>query len=308
MKHRFGLVGFGSMGQNHARVLESATNVDFIGYFDINNNIDKHFKNYQSIEELVSESDSLIISTPTKFHHKYAMICLKENKNILIEKPYSSNIKEINELIDYSNNSQSIIKIGLLEKYNPVVQFLSNQNINDIISIKMERLSPKNQVNRNEENVLLDLSIHDFSILPKILNKNLNDYNFNFFFKRDDENNYVDILGQNDSTNLIITTSKLSHKKIRKIVVESKESTFIANLITNSLEIITHEDLEPLKSSNNIGIREVLSKSFPIIEYQEPLKLQLISFLETIENKQFKLNKEELIDDLNLHKFLINNI
>jgi len=49
MKHRFGLVGFGSMGQNHARVLESATNVDFIGYFDINNNIDKHFKNYQSI-------------------------------------------------------------------------------------------------------------------------------------------------------------------------------------------------------------------------------------------------------------------
>ena len=122
-------------------------------------------------------------------------------KKIYLSKTYSLNKKELYEINDLVKN-KTFIKIGLLEKYNPAVQFLLNEDLDseEINSIYIQRLSPSDQVNRNKDHVLLDLSIHDFDILNNFLKKNFMILIFNFFTKME-TNDHVDIIGKSKNIN-----------------------------------------------------------------------------------------------------------
>ena len=161
MVHKIGLIGFGSMGINHARVLDSLEGVDFIGIYD--ENIEREIKQYKffnSMDKLIDCSDIVIVATNTETHHQIVKKCLSMKKNILVEKPYSINKKELYEINDIVKKNKTFIKIGLLEKYNPAVQFLLNEDLDseEINSVYIQRLSPSDQMNRNKDHVLLDLS------------------------------------------------------------------------------------------------------------------------------------------------------
>ena len=96
MVHKIGLIGFGSMGINHARVLDSLEEVDFIGIYDENVEREvKQYKFFNSMDELIDCSDVIIIATNTKTHHQIVKKCMSMKKNILVEKPYSLDQKEL---------------------------------------------------------------------------------------------------------------------------------------------------------------------------------------------------------------------
>ncbi len=311
MKHKVGLIGFGSMGINHARVLNSLEEVNFVGIYD--ESIVKKVKKYQffnSIDDLIDCSDILIIATNTKTHHQIVKKILKMKKNILVEKPYSLNIKDLNEVSDLVKQNGTFIKIGLLEKYNPAVQFLLNEDLNfeEIDAVYIQRLSPTDQINRNKDHVLLDLSIHDFDILNKLFKKELSNFDFKFFYKNGNEHDHVDIIGKSKNFNIVISTSKLSQKKTRRIVIYTEKQMYSLNLINNSVEIISHEGLEGLSTNLVGGFKEKLNTTFPIIDYSEPLVEQMKQFLSTIEKNELEENHKEFFQDLRLHEYLISKI
>ncbi len=311
MKHKVGLIGFGSMGINHARVLNSLEEVNFVGIYD--ESIVKKVKNYQffsSMDDLIDCSEILIIATNTKTHHQIVKKSLKMKKNILVEKPYSLNIKDLNEVSDLVKQNKTFIKIGLLEKYNPAVQFLLNEDLNfeEIDSVYIQRLSPTDQINRNKDHVLLDLSIHDFDILNKLFKEEFSNFDFKFFYKNGNEHDHVDIIGKNKNFNIVISTSKLSQKKTRTIVIYTKKQMYSLNLINNSVEIISHEGLEGLSTNLVGGFKEKLNTTFPIIDYSEPLVEQMKQFLSTIEKNELEKNHKEFFQDLRLHEYLISKI
>lgn len=311
MVHKIGLIGFGSMGINHARVLDSLEEVDFIGIYDENVEREvKQYKFFNSMDELIDCSDVIIIATNTKTHHQIVKKCMSMKKNILVEKPYSLDQKELYEISDLVKKNKTFIKIGLLEKYNPAVQFLLNEDLDskEINSIYIQRLSPTDQLNRNKDHVLLDLSIHDFDILNKLFKEEFYDIDFQFFYKNGDEQDHVDIIGKIKNINIIVSTSKLSQKKTRTIVIYTEKQMYSLNLINNSLEIISHEGLEGLNTSVVGGFKEKLNTTFPIIDYSEPLVEQMKHFLFTIEKNELNENHKEFSEDLKLHEYLISKI
>ena len=311
MVYKIGLIGFGSMGINHARVLDSLEGVDFVGIYD--ENIEKEIKQYKffnSIDKLIDCSDIIIVATNTETHHKIVKKCLSMKKNILVEKPYSLNKKELYEINDLVKKNKTFIKIGLLEKYNPAVQFLLNEDLDseEINSVYIQRLSPSDQVNRNKDHVLLDLSIHDFDILNRLFKEEFNDIDFQFFYKNGNEYDHVDIIGKSKNINIVISTSKLSQKKTRTIVIYTKKLMYSLNLINNSVEIISHEGLESLNTKVVGGFKEKLNTTFPIIDHSEPLVEQMKHFLSTIEKNELDENHDEFSEDLKLHEYLISKI
>ena len=81
MVHKIGLIGFGSMGINHARVLDSLEEVDFIGIYDENVEREvKQYKFFNSMDELIDCSDVIIIATNTKTHHQIVKKCMSMKK------------------------------------------------------------------------------------------------------------------------------------------------------------------------------------------------------------------------------------
>lgn len=311
MDYKIGLIGFGSMGMNHARVISSFEEVDFIGIYDKNIERDvKQYKFFNSMDELIDCSDIVIIATNTETHHQIVKKCLKMKKNILVEKPYSLNIKEVHEISDLVKQNSTFIKIGLLEKYNPAVQFLLKQDLssNEIISVYIQRLSPTDQMNRNKDHVLLDLSIHDFDILNKLFKEEFNEFDFQFFYKNGSEHDHVDIVGKSKNFNIAISTSKLSQKKTRTIVINTEKLMYSLNLINNSVEIISNEGLEGLNTNLTGGFKEKLNTTFPIIDYSEPLVEQMKHFLNSIKKNELNQNHKEFFEDIKLHKYLISKL
>lgn len=310
MKHKIGIVGYGHMGKNHARVVEKIENLELVGIFDINHSALRSltYPVYEILDNLLDKCDTVIISSSTTSHFEIFEYCIKKNKNILIEKPISTNLKELNEIEKMVNKTSKFVKIGLLEKYNPVINYLQTQNLSDIEYINIQRLSPSNQKNRNQENVLLDLSIHDFSILRVILDKNFDEIDFNFYFKNNSPSEHVDIVGTTDKINIVINTSKIYQKKVRKIEILTNTSLFKGNLITNSVEIIHSKNIEVLDSKKSFGHIENATTIYPNLEVTEPLYSQISSFIYDITNNQLENSKNIFYEDINLHKFLISKI
>jgi len=307
--HKVGLIGYGSMGKNHARVLSKLESVDFIGIYDIDQSKDfKNYNTYNNIQNLIDDSSILIISTPTNTHHDLVLKVIEQNKHILVEKPYSINQKDIINIKKITQNKEVYLKIGLLEKYNPAVMFLKEQTLEKISSIYLNRLSPQNQENRNQEHVLLDLTIHDFSIVLEILKCDVEDFKFEFFFNKLQPNNHVDIFGYLNNVSTSISTSKLFQKKVRDLVINTEERLFKANLITGAVEISYGAIQDIIDNDNTLGYRENLNSSYPLIDYREPLEAQFLAFLKDIKERNIKKVNSELIKDLNLHYYLLEKI
>jgi len=216
-----------------------------------------------------------------------------------------SEIQAIKELVKKTNK---FVKIGLLEKYNPVVEYLFSEKLKEVQYINIQRLSPTNQINRNQENVLLDLSIHDFSILKKLLGSNFDEINFNFYFKKNYLKDHVNIVGTSDDLNVNISTSKLYQQKVRTLEILTNDSLFKADLIKNSLEITSSKQLKVFENENSFGHIENATTAYPNIPSKEPLMSQIESFVNDISTNNLESSKTTFFEDLKLHEFLLSQI
>jgi len=67
--------------------------------------------------DIIDSFDAAIIAVPHSFHKSIAADLLKNNKNILIEKPIASNPDEARLIIDYEKSSKGRVQVGLLRRY-----------------------------------------------------------------------------------------------------------------------------------------------------------------------------------------------
>jgi len=120
-KIKIGVIGAGHLGKYHINHLSKHANIDFVGFFDVNKDsaekvaAEFSVKSFENIDELISTSDGLHIVTPTNFHYQIALKCLQQNKDIFIEKPITSNIKEANEIIQVAASKKCIVQVGHIE-------------------------------------------------------------------------------------------------------------------------------------------------------------------------------------------------
>ena len=129
-----GVIGVGSMGQNHARISSEIS--DLVAVIDPTESqgqevarrcSTKWLKNH---EELKNQVDAVSIAVPTKFHFDIAMDLAEAGVNILVEKPMASNVKEAEKIIEASFRSDSILSVGHIERHNPVVEFAKKHILN----------------------------------------------------------------------------------------------------------------------------------------------------------------------------------
>ena len=105
-KIKIGVIGAGHLGKYHINHLSKHASIDFVGFYDVNQEIAamvaKEFsvKDFGNMDDLISISDAVHIVTPTNFHHEIAIKCLQNNKDVFIEKPITSNTAQANEIIE----------------------------------------------------------------------------------------------------------------------------------------------------------------------------------------------------------------
>ncbi len=243
---RIGVVGIGNMGQHHARVLSLLKDVDLVGVADVNvdrglDTASKHrvlfFEDYHDLLPLV---DAVCIAVPTRLHYDVGMTCLKAGVHVLIEKPIAATIAEAESLVNTAAECNRILQVGHIERFNPAFQELSKVLKHEtLLAIEAHRMSPYSQ-RANDVSVVFDLMIHDIDLLLELVPGQVTRLTANG--NQVSDSGYLDYvtatIGFDSGVIATLTSSKVTHRKQRRIVAHCKNSLTESDFLNN--EILIH--------------------------------------------------------------------
>src|SRR6266536_1341738 len=269
---RVGVVGVGHIGSNHARLYAETPSAEFSAIYDVDlakaNAIAKKYRvtPAQSLDEFVEMVDAASIATPTNTHYEVARSLLARAKHLLIEKPITDNAAHAGELAELAAQNKLSLQVGHVERFNPVLSALEARLTHPRF-IEAHRLS--SYPNRSTDiGVVLDLMIHDLEIILHLVRsavQSIDAVGVPVLSKGEDIAN-ARIRFENGCV-ANVTVSRISPEKMRKIRVFQEDAYLSLDYQNQSGEIyrragayITRDKVE--------------------IEREEPLKLQLTSFVE----------------------------
>ena len=243
---RIGVIGVGNMGQHHTRVLSLLKDVELVGVSDVNveRGLDtaskyrvRFFEDYQA---LLPHVDAVCVAVPTRLHHQVGMDCLQAGVHILVEKPIAASIAEAESLVNAAAESNCILQVGHIERFNPAFQELSKVlKTEELLAIEADRMSPYSD-RANDVSVVLDLMIHDIDLLLELANATV--VKLTASGSRASDSGYLDYvtatLGFDNGMVATLTASKVTHRKIRRITAHCKNSLTEADFLNN--EILIH--------------------------------------------------------------------
>jgi len=118
---RVGIIGCGKVADQHASQIQRILGAEIIGVCDSEPlmakqfyerfNVGKYFTNSQDMLETVMP-DVIHITTPPQSHYELGKICLKAGCNVYIEKPFTLNTAEAEELIGIADQKNLKITAG----------------------------------------------------------------------------------------------------------------------------------------------------------------------------------------------------
>ncbi len=289
-----GVIGVGSMGRNHARVLSDLDVLAGISDVDFKTagEMAKRFgaKAFEDYKELLnSDIEAVTIATPTSTHFQIAMDALDAGKHVLIEKPICSTIDESQQLIDKASSLGLTLGVGLIERHNPVVNFAKDAiaagKFGDLVTVAARRVSSF-PARIKDVGVIMDLGVHDIDVTRYLVGSPINSV-FAFGGKQsnpDFEDHCNVLMDFEDGTTGFVEVNWLTPMKVRKISLTCMESFVELDYINQSAEISTSQVRE-FDPSNMYNIPIEFDIRNISIQKKEPLMNEHIDFLEAVINK-----------------------
>ncbi len=164
---RAGLVGYGVMGRNHARVLRNLEAVDLVGIVDPGA-ADSGDVTLDDLDSLVRLGvDYIVVAAPTALHEQLALACAEAGVHALVEKPLTTEAARAYHLQRVFDDAGLIGAVGHIERYNPALQEakrrLAEGQLGAVYQIVTRRQGPfPGRI--SDVGVILDLATHDFDL------------------------------------------------------------------------------------------------------------------------------------------------
>lgn len=243
---RVGVIGVGNMGQHHTRVLSLLKDVELVGVADTNveRGIDTAYKYgvrfFEDYRDMLPQVEAVCIAVPTRIHHSVGMDCLNAGVHVLIEKPIAASIAEAESLVNAAAEAQCLLQVGHIERFNPAFQELSKVlTTEELLAVEAHRMSPYSS-RANDVSVVLDLMIHDIDLLLELVGSPV--VRLTASGSRAENSGYLDYvtatLGFASGVVATLTSSKVTHRKIRRIAAHCKNSLTEADFLKH--EILIH--------------------------------------------------------------------
>jgi predicted dehydrogenase len=269
---RIGVVGVGHIGSNHARLYAEIPSTEFTAVYDVDpfrsRTIGAKFgaTPAKSLDEFIEMVDAASVATPTNTHYGIARSLLTKGKHVLVEKPITDNTAQAAELVELATRSGLILQVGHVERFNPVLAALE-AHLTHPRFIEAHRLSAYSE-RGTDIGVVLDLMIHDLEVILHFVHSplwSIDAVGVPVLSRSEDIANAR--LHFEDGCVANITASRISPERVRKIRIFQEDAYLSLDYQNQSGEIY-----------RRIGGH--ITRDRVEIEREEPLKLQLASFIE----------------------------
>jgi predicted dehydrogenase len=269
---RIGVAGVGHIGSNHARLYAEMPSAELTAVYDVdpitNRTIAMKFgaTPAKSLDEFVGMVDAASVATPTNTHYSIAQSLLSKGKHVLVEKPITDNTAHAAELAELAARNGLILQVGHVERFNPVLSALE-KNLTHPRFIEAHRLSPYSQ-RSTDIGVVLDLMIHDLEVILHFVRSplwSIDAVGVPVLSRSEDIANVR--LHFEDGCVANVTASRISPERVRKIRIFQEEAYLSLDYQNQSGEIYRR-------------VGRQIWRDRVSVEHEEPLKLQLTSFIE----------------------------
>lgn len=291
-KIRCGVVGVGSLGQHHARIYAALPNVEFVGIFEADGARAKEIcerhncKRFATLEELGAACEAVSVVVPTDKHERVALPLLAQGCHLLIEKPITATLEEAENVLAAAKAKGCIVQVGHIEHFNPVMSFME-KHIDRPGYITAERLAPYTP-RGTEVGVVLDLMIHDIGIVLALVKspiRKIDSVGIQVLSKTEDIANARIEFENGCVANL--SASRMSLKKNREIRIFQDDAYLSLDFMNQKGHLVKKSDIITYGLKLKVGLAKAGdASSIPVqdipIEKDEPLKLELAHFIESV--------------------------
>jgi predicted dehydrogenase len=166
---RVGVVGAGSLGFHHIRILRDLKGIEFTGFVEAKperrKEVEKELRvrSHATLDDLLAVSDAVVIVVPTSAHFSVASAAIERGKHVFIEKPITATLEEADALLELVDKKGVMVQIGHIERFNRAVR-AALPHVKQPRFIDSERLAPFSP-RGSDVAVVLDLMIHDIDLL-----------------------------------------------------------------------------------------------------------------------------------------------
>ena len=271
------VIGIGHLGSRHLKVYhELSDKINLIGVCDIKEKRTKKLadrykvKLFTDPKDLIGKVDAVNICTPTTFHFDIAKYFLENNVHTLVEKPITTTVAQADELVKLAEEKKRILQVGHIERFNSAFEGIKHFAKNPKF---IECLRLNHFPNRSLDiGVVMDLMIHDIDIILGLASSKVSEVRsvgVKVLTPMEDIANARVTFENGCVCNL--TASRVSDEVTRKIRI-FLEDAYI------SLDYVKQEAFIYKKH------RKLISKHSLPIEKEEPLKKELESFIDCVQN------------------------
>ena len=254
--------------------------------------IDQCFYDYE--EMLQTDIDTVYIALPNHLHYIFAKKALKHNKHVIIEKPITSNLKELKDLIAIAKKNKLIMleamNIHYLPSYLSVKKNLSQIGRIKIVSLNYSQYSSRYNAFKNGQilpafdyhksgGALMDINVYNIHFVLGLFGKP-----HSFTYKANIENNI-------DTSGMLL----LDYKDFKVICIGAKDckAPIMSSIQGDEGSIIIHKPVNSFTEfeldHNNLPTEQIDLK-----EEHHRLYYEFCEFIQIIDQKNYKKAEEML--------------
>lgn len=264
---KVGIIGLGYWGPNLVRNFLAQPDVEKVVACDINEgrlkSISQKFPSVilskNCAETLSGDCDLIVIATPVGTHYPIAKKALENNKHIWVEKPFTANTTEAEELIEIAEGRNLKIFVDHTFIYNGAVikmkELIDKDELGNILYFDSERINLG--LFQKDVNVIWDLAPHDLSIMQYILGKKAKAISANGIANFNGRENIAHIsIYFEDNCFAHFHVNWVSPVKIRRMIVGGTKKMLVYDDMENFEKIKVYDSGIDIKSTE--GIHEAL--------------------------------------------------
>lgn len=291
-KQRVALIGTGSMGSLHARVLSQSDRVELVRVVDPREEqgravADRYGSEWTPEIGSLSDVDAVVLAAATEAHHKLALEVLNQGTPLLVEKPVCDDLAASEEVVALSEAKDVPLMCGLLERYNPAVMTAMHL-ISEPVHVMARRHGP--YAPRIKTGVSWDLLVHDVDIAircfggaePTRVAGGVGYFHPNSVPGAEDNVETVLTFPKGLAT---VSASRIGQRKVRSLVVSEIDRLIEIDLLRRDVTIYRHVSHDAA-TPDGLGYRQQTVIEIPeLVSGREPLATQLDRFLDLVEGK-----------------------
>jgi len=303
---KFGVIGYGYWGPNIVRNLVSLEGAEVAGIAEINAGArNRAMKAYPGIHvtadsmELIKspDIDAIAVISPVWTHYELTKAALENGKNVFVEKPFTSNAAQGEELVNLATQKNLRIMVdhtflftGAVRKISQLIKegALGNLYYYDSTRVNLGLF-------QHDVNVLWDLAPHDLSIMDYLIN---GDPEAIVATGQGHLNGHEDVafvtLYFPENVIAHINVNWLSPVKVRTTLIGGEKRMVVWNDLEADEKVKVYD--KGVKISNQEGVYELLVSYrsgdmwSPQLEQIEALRKELSYFVECVSSSKEPFN------------------